>query len=58
MGKDKLDETYIFEISIRIRFFFVSIGIRIPCFRVSVIIKPGHFLTRTLLTRSLLTRKI
>jgi hypothetical protein len=40
MGKSKLDETYIFEISIKYDSFDVSIGIKIPFFRVSVIIEP------------------
>ena len=47
MGKTKLDESYIFDISIKkIDSSDVSIGIKISFFRVSVTIQPGHsFLT-------------
>ena len=38
MGKTKPDETHIFTISIKMQFFDVNIGIKIPFFRVSVII--------------------
>ena len=34
MGNTKLDETYIFKISIKMQFFDVDIGIKIPFFRV------------------------
>ena len=45
MDKTKLDETYIFGISIKIRFDFdKSIDIKIPFFRVSATIEPGHSL--------------
>jgi hypothetical protein len=44
MGKTELDETYIFEISIKFDSFDVSIGIKIPFFRVLVTIDPGHSL--------------
>ena len=44
MGTTKLDETYIFKISIKIQFFYVSIGIKSSFFRVSVYIEPGHSL--------------
>ena len=43
MGKINLDETYIFKISIKMR-FDATIGIKIPFFRVSVTIEPGHSL--------------
>jgi hypothetical protein len=41
IGKIKLDETYIFEIRNKSDSFDVSIGIKIPFFRVSVTIEPG-----------------
>ena len=41
MGKTKLDETYIFKISIKFKFFYVSIGIKIQFFRVSFTIEQG-----------------
>ena len=44
MGKSKLDETYIFKISIKMRFFDVTIVIKILFFRVSVTIEPGRSL--------------
>jgi hypothetical protein len=44
MGKTKLYETYIFEIRIKIWFFDVPVGIKIPFFRVSVTIEPGSSL--------------
>ena len=43
-GETKLDETYIFRTSIKMRFFYVAIGIKIPSFRVLVTIEPGHSL--------------
>ena len=42
MGITDLNETYIFKISIKMRFFDVTIGIKIPFFRVSVTIEPGR----------------
>ena len=43
MGKTKLDGTYIFKFSIKNAiFFYVTVGIKIPFFRVSVTIEPGH----------------
>ena len=42
MGKTKLDETYIFKISIKMQFFYAAIGIKIPFFRVLVTIEPGR----------------
>ena len=42
MGNTKLDETYIFETSIKMRFFDVTIGVKILFFRVLVTIEPGH----------------
>ena len=44
MGKTKFDETYIFKISIKLRFFLCSYCIKIPSFRVSVTIEPGRSL--------------
>ena len=44
MGKIKLDETYIFEIRIKIWSFWLSVGIKIPFFRVSVTIELGRSL--------------
>ena len=44
MGKTRLDDIYIFKISIKIRFSDVSIGIKIQFFRVSVTIEPGRSL--------------
>ena len=44
MGKTKLDEAYIFKISIKMGFFYVTIGIKIPFFRLSVTIEPGRSL--------------
>ena len=39
MGKTKLDETYVLKISIKIQFFDVVIGTKIPFFRVLVTLK-------------------
>ena len=49
MGKTKLDETYIFNISIKMQ-FFVTIGIKFPLFRVSVTIQPGSSLLQFVTT--------
>ena len=45
MGKTKLDEILIFKISISLRIFYVTIGIKIPFFRVSVCDFAGSLLT-------------
>ena len=45
MGKIKLDDTHIFEVRIKSDSFDVSIGIKIPVFRVSVTIEPGRLLS-------------
>jgi len=54
MGKTNLDETYIFKISIKMRFFYVTIGIKIPFFRVPVTIEPGHSLLQFVTTNCLI----
>ena len=54
MDKDKLDEIYIFKISIKIQFFDVTIGIKIPFFRVLVTIEPGHSLLQFVTTNCLI----
>ena len=46
MSKIKLDETFIFRLTIKIRFFYISVGIKIPFFRVTVTIEPGRSLLR------------
>ena len=57
MGKTKLDETYIFEISIKMQFFYVAIDIKIQFFRVLVTIEPGRSLLQ-FVTTNCLTRHI
>jgi hypothetical protein len=42
MDVSKIDETYIFKISIKIHFFYVSIDIKILFFRVSVSIETSR----------------
>ena len=54
MGKTKLDETYIFKISIKMQFFYVAIGIKIQFFRVLVTIEPGLSLLQFVTTNSLI----
>ena len=54
MGKTKLDETYIFIISAKIQFFDVTIGIKIPIYRVSVTIEPGLSLLQFVTTNCLI----
>ena len=44
MGKTKLNETHIFGIRIFSQFFYISIGVKIPFFKVLVIIEPGRSL--------------
>ena len=44
MGLTDLAETYILQISIKMQFFDVAIGIKISFFRVSVTIEPGRSL--------------
>ena len=44
MSRTKLDETYIFKISIKFNSFDVSNGIKVPFSRFSVAIEPGHSL--------------
>ena len=55
MGKTKLDETYIFNISIKCDSFDVAIGITIPFFRVLVTIEPGRSLLQFVTTNRLIT---
>jgi len=50
-----LDESYIFKISIKIRFFNVTIGIKIPLFLVSVTTEPGRSLLQFVTTNCLIT---
>ena len=54
MGKSKLNETYIFKISIKMQFFDVAIVIKIPFFRVSVTIEPGRSLLQFVTTNCLI----
>jgi len=54
MSKTKLDETYIFKISIKLIFFNVTIGIKIPFFRVPVTIEPGRSLLQFVTTNCLI----
>ena len=42
MGITDLDNTYTFQISIKCDSFDVTIGFKIPFFRVSVTIEPGR----------------
>ena len=42
MVKTNLDETYIFKSALKCDSFDVTIGIKIPFFRVSVTIEPGR----------------
>ena len=51
MGKTELDETYIFKISI---IFYVTIGIKIPFFRVLVTIELGRSLLQFVTTNCLI----
>ena len=44
MDKTKLDEAYLFEISIKFNCFDASIGIKFLFFRVSITFEPGRFL--------------
>ena len=53
-GKIKLDETYIFKISIKCDSFDVAIGIKIPFFRVLVTIQPGCSLLQFVTTNCLI----
>ena len=50
----KLDKTYIFKIVIKYSSFDVTIGIKIPCFRVSVTIEPGQSLLQFVSTNCLI----
>ena len=58
MGRTNFDDTYFFKINIKMRIFYVTNGIKIPFFRVSVAIEPGRsllqFVTTYRLTRSLI----
>ena len=54
MTKTKFDETYIFKISIKIRFFYISFSIEIPFFRVSFTIEPGRSLLQFVTTNCLI----
>ena len=55
MGKTKLDETYIFKISIKSDSFDAATGIKIPFFRVVVTIEPGRSLLQFITTNCLMT---
>ena len=54
MGKTKLDETYIFKISIKYNSFDVGIDIKIQFFRVLVTIEPGRSLLQFVTTNCLI----
>ena len=54
MGKTKLDETYMFKISVICDSFDVGIGIKIPFFRVLVTIEPGRSLLQFVTTNCLI----
>ena len=54
IGQTNLDESYIFEISIKMRFFYVVNGIKIPFFRVLVNIEPGRSLPQFVTTNCLI----
>ena len=56
MGKTKLDETYIFKISIKCNSFDVAIDIKIQFFRVLVTIEPGRSLLQFVTTNCLIFR--
>ena len=58
MGKAKLDETYILKISIKCDSFDVTIGTKIPFFRVSVTIEPGRSLLQFVTTNGLISELI
>ena len=53
MGETNLDETYIFNISIKCNSFDVTIGVEIPLFTVSVTIEPGRSLLQFVTTNCL-----
>ena len=55
MGKTRLDETYIFQISIKLQFFWcrLTIGIKIRFFIVSVTIEQGRSLLQFVTTNCL-----
>ena len=55
MGITDLNETYIFKISIKMRFFDVTIGIKIPFFRILVTIEPGHSLLKFVTMKCFIT---
>jgi len=57
MTKTKYDETYIFEISMKIRFFDVSFSIKIPFFRVLFTFEPGRSLLQFVTTNCLITSR-
>ena len=56
MGKTKLDETYTFEISIKMWFFYVATDIKIPFSRLLVTIEPGRSLLQFVTTNCLMTK--
>ena len=56
IGKTEFDETYIFKISTNIRFFYVSISMKILFFRLSFTLEPGHSLLRFVTTNCLISR--
>ena len=57
MGKTELDEIYRFKTRRKIQLFDVSIGIKIPYFRVLVTIEPGRSLLQFVATNCLKTTK-
>ena len=57
MGITDLGETYIFKISIKMRFFDVTIGIKIPFFGVPVTIEPDRSLLQFVTANCLITSK-
>ena len=58
MGKIKLNETYVFKISIKCDSVDVTIGIKIPFFKVSVTIEPGRSLLQFFTTNCLIFEKL
>ena len=54
MGKTKLDETYNLKPALKCDSFDIAIGIKIPFFRVLVIIEPGRSLLQFVTTNCLI----
>jgi len=53
MGKTKLDETLYLKSTLKMQFFDVAIGIKIPFFRVLVTIVPGRSLLQFVTTKKM-----